>query len=110
MIGTLGISCYAAKALGDVVYVELPEIDLEVGFDDAIGAVESTKSASDIMTPVTGKVVEANNQLENEPSLLNKDPEGKGWIARIECKHPEELEKLMDAERYRQHTEEEGSH
>ena len=103
LTGTLGISSYAAKALGDVVYVELPEIKLEVGFDDAIGAV-------DIMTPVTGTVVEANNKLENDPSLLNKDPEGEGWIAKIECKHPEELEKLMDAEQYRQHTEEEEPH
>jgi len=108
--GTLGISTYAANALGDVVYVELPELELEVGFDDTIGAVESTKSASDIMTPVTGKVIEANNRLENEPGLLNKDPEGEGWIARIECKHPEELDELMDAEQYKQHTEEEGAH
>lgn len=109
-IGTLGISSYAANALGDVVYVELPELDLEVGFDDAIGGVESTKSASDIMTPVTGKVVEANQKLQDTPSLLNKDPEGEGWIAKIECKHPEEVEKLMDAEKYRRHTEEEEGH
>lgn len=89
-----------------MVYVELPEIDLEVGFDDTIGGVESTKSASDIMTPVTGKVVDANKKLEEMPSLLNKDPEGEGWIAKIECKHPEEMDRLMSKEAYAKHTEE----
>jgi glycine cleavage system H protein len=65
--GTIGVSAYAAKALGDVVYVELPSIDLEVNAGESIGAVESVKSASDIMTPVGGKIVEANSVLEDKP-------------------------------------------
>ena len=82
--GTIGISTYAAKALGDVVYVELPTKDLTVSKGDTIGAVESVKSASDIMTPVSGKVIEANGALEEKPGGINKAPEGDGWIARIE--------------------------
>ena len=74
---TLGISKYASSALGDVIYIELPELDLEVGSGDAVGAVESVKSASDILTPFAGKVVENNTALEETPSLLNKDPRGR---------------------------------
>jgi glycine cleavage system H protein len=80
---TLGISEYAAKALGDVVYVELPEVDLEVGAGEAIGAVESVKSASDILSPVGGTVTHINSALEEKPGNLNKDPEGDSWIAKI---------------------------
>lgn len=104
--GTLGISAYAANALGDVVYVELPELELEVGQGDAIGAVESVKSASDIMTPVSGKVAEANKALEEKPGNLNQDPEGEAWIAKIEIKDSEELKDLMDAQAYKAFTEE----
>ncbi|KAG8530510.1 uncharacterized protein KY384_005013 [Bacidia gigantensis] len=83
--GTVGISVYAAKNLGDVVYVELPEVNLQATRGDAIGAVESVKSASDIMTPVSGLVVGVNEALQESPALINKDPEGEGgWIARIE--------------------------
>jgi glycine cleavage system H protein len=104
---TLGISSYAAKALGDVIYVELPEQNLEVGYGDAVGAVESVKSASDIMTPIAGKVVEANSVLEDQPGLLNQDPEGEGWIAKLEVKDAEEIfAKLMDTDGYKKFTEE----
>ena len=83
-IGTIGISVYAAKNLGDVVYVELPEINLQAGRGDAIGSVESVKSASDIMTPITGTIVGVNEALQEKPALINKDPEGEGgWIAKI---------------------------
>jgi glycine cleavage system H protein len=81
--GTLGISEYAAKALGDVVYIELPQVDQEVSGGDAIGAVESVKSASDILTPVSGTITEVNSALEEKPANINKDPEGDAWIARI---------------------------
>ncbi|KAF2011388.1 hypothetical protein BU24DRAFT_279982 [Aaosphaeria arxii CBS 175.79] len=102
---TLGISDYAAKALGDVVYIELPEVDLEVGAGDAIGAVESVKSASDILTPVGGKVVEVNSALEEKPGGINKDPEGEGWIAKVEIDgEPEGT--LMTKEEYTAFTEE----
>lgn len=81
---TIGITTYAAKALGDVVYVELPTPDSQVEAGEACGAVESVKSASDILSPVSGQVVEANTKLEETPGLINKSPEGDAWVARIE--------------------------
>ncbi|TKA29166.1 hypothetical protein B0A50_03676 [Salinomyces thailandicus] len=103
---TIGISTYAAKALGDVVYVELPQTDMEVNKGDAIGAVESVKSASDIMTPVSGVVTEVNSALEEKPGTINKSPEGDGWLARIKVTNPGEVDGLMDAEAYQKFTEE----
>jgi glycine cleavage system H protein len=103
--GTLGISEYAAKALGDVVYIELPETDLEVGEGDAIGAVESVKSASDILTPISGTVAEVNSELESKPGNINKDPEGDAWIAKITVSG-EPAGKLMSKSEYTAFTEE----
>ncbi|KAI9851521.1 MAG: glycine cleavage system H-protein subunit [Thelocarpon superellum] len=103
--GTIGISKYAAKSLGDVVYVELPTAELEVSAGDAIGAVESVKSASDILTPVSGTVVEANAVLEDKPGTINKGPEAEGWIAKITIADPKDLEGLMDGEAYAAFTE-----
>ncbi|KAI4223534.1 MAG: hypothetical protein L6R36_005354 [Xanthoria steineri] len=103
--GTIGITHYAASALGDVVYVELPTLDLQVSAGDGIGAVESVKSASDIMTPVTGKIIATNEKLEEKPSTINQGPEGEGWIARIEIEDAKEVESLMDLDAYRKHTE-----
>ena len=98
--GTIGITNYASKALGDVVYVELPELGLEVSKGDTIGAVESVKSASDIMTPVSGTIKEANAVLEEKPGVINKGPEAEGWLAKIEVTDAAELEGLMTAEEY----------
>lgn len=103
MAGTLGISEYAAQQLGDVVFVELPQIDLEVSAGDAIGAVESVKSASDILTPVAGTVAEVNNSLESKPGELNADPEGQSWIAKLKVDGEPEG-KLMTAEEYKAFT------
>ncbi|KAI7301420.1 hypothetical protein KC315_g16652 [Hortaea werneckii] len=103
---TIGISTYAAKALGDVVYVELPQIDMEVNKGDAIGAVESVKSASDIMTPVSGVITEVNSSLEEKPSKINSSPEGDGWLAKVKMTSQDEVQGLMDAEAYRKFTEE----
>ncbi|KAL9035314.1 MAG: hypothetical protein Q9214_006641 [Letrouitia sp. 1 TL-2023] len=107
--GTIGITTYAAKALGDVVFVELPTLDLEVSAGDAIGAVESVKSASDIMSPISGRVVERNELLEEKPGTINRGPEAEGWIARIEVGEGVvgEVEGLMGEEEYRKFTEEE---
>jgi glycine cleavage system H protein len=102
---TLGISEYAAKALGDVVYIELPQVDMEINAGDAIGAVESVKSASDILTPVSGTVKEVNSALEEKPAGINKDPEGEGWIAKLELEGSPEG-KLMSKEEYTAFTEE----
>lgn len=103
---TIGITKYAAASLGDVVYVELPTQDVAVIAGDAIGAVESVKSASDILTPVTGVVVEANGALEDKPGIINKGPEGEGWIARIDIGDESEVEALMDEAAYKAFTEE----
>ena len=108
--GTIGISTYAAKALGDVVFVELPAVDLEVGKGDSIGAVESVKSASDIMSPVSGKITEANTVLEDKPGTINQSPEGDGWLAKIEMSDKAEIEALMDGQAYKKFTEEADEH
>jgi glycine cleavage system H protein len=102
--GTLGISEYAAKALGDVVYIELPQTEMEVSEGDAIGAVESVKSASDILTPISGTVAEVNSELENKPANINKDPEGDAWIAKITVSG-EPSGKMMSKEEYTAFTE-----
>jgi len=99
-IGTIGITEYAAKALGDVVFVELPELGLEVAKGDTIGAVESVKSASDIMTPVSGKITDHNKVLEEKPGTINKSPEADGWLAKIELSEVSELDSLMSKEDY----------
>ncbi|KAL8705426.1 MAG: hypothetical protein Q9201_001450 [Fulgogasparrea decipioides] len=104
--GTIGITNYAASALGDVVYVELPALDLEVSAGDSIGAVESVKSASDIMTPVGGKVIATNEKLEEKPGTINKGPEDEGWVAKIEVGDAKEVDGLMRLEEYQKHTEE----
>ncbi|KAF2126327.1 hypothetical protein P153DRAFT_322039 [Dothidotthia symphoricarpi CBS 119687] len=102
---TLGISEYAAKALGDVVYIELPQIEMDVSEGDAIGAVESVKSASDILTPISGTVAEVNSDLEKTPGKINKDPEGDAWIAKITVSG-EPAGKTMNKEEYTAFTEE----
>lgn len=102
--GTIGITNYAAKALGDVVYVELPTTDLQVTKGDTIGAVESVKSASDIMTPVSGKITETNGVLEEKPGTINHGPETEGWLAKIEVKDAKEMDGLMTKKQYDQHT------
>ena len=104
--GTIGVSKYAAEALGDVVYVELPTLGLEIGAGDTIGSVESVKSASDIMTPVSGVVTEINSLLEQKPGTINKSPEGDGWLAKMQIENTEEMDNLMSAEEYRQFTDE----
>lgn len=99
----MGISKYAAKQLGDVVYVELPAVDTEFAAGEAIGAVESVKSANDIMTPVSGKVLEINGTLEEKPGLVNQDPEGEAWFAKLEVQgEAESASKLMNAEKYQE--------
>ncbi|KAH0445137.1 hypothetical protein CcaCcLH18_00198 [Colletotrichum camelliae] len=108
--GVVGISEYAAEQLGDVVYVELPEEGATVAQGDAIGAVESVKSAADINAPITCKVTQVNTGLEEKPSTINKVPEddshGGGWIAKIEVDEAgvKEIEALMDPEEYKAFT------
>ena len=102
---TIGITEYAQDALGDVVFVEMPEAGSTVSVGDSFSEVESTKSVSDIYAPVSGSISEVNSDLEGEPELLNSDPYGRGWICRIEMNDASELDALMDAEAYRALTE-----
>ncbi|KAI9766322.1 MAG: glycine cleavage system H-protein subunit [Geoglossum simile] len=99
-IGTIGISTHAAHSLGDIVYVELPALATTVGAGDMLGAVESVKSASDILTPVSGTVVERNEVLEEKPGLLNQAPEADGWIVKLRVRDAREVEGLMGIEEY----------
>ncbi len=96
----IGITDYAQDALGDVVYVDLPEVGASVTLGDSISEVESTKSVSDIYAPVTGTVVEVNGDLGDEPERLNADPYGEGWICVIELSGDLDSESLMDAKAY----------
>jgi glycine cleavage system H protein len=96
----MGISDYAQDALGDIVFVELPEVGREVSAGEAFAEVESTKSMSDVYAPVSGTVVEVNAALEGAPELVNSDPYGDGWFLVIEATDPGELDKLMDVTAY----------
>jgi glycine cleavage system H protein len=97
----VGITDYAQDALGDVVYVEIPEIGTEVKASAKVSEVESTKSVSDIYAPVAGRVVAVNTDLADNPERLNDDPYGEGWICEIEVSDATELEALLDVEGYR---------
>jgi glycine cleavage system H protein len=105
----VGITDFAQDALGDVVYVDVPEEGTDVEAGQAFGEVESTKSVSDLFSPVTGTVVEQNARLRETPELINQDPYGEGWIIVVEMSERSELEGLMDADAYRRLVEEQGS-
>ena len=98
-IGYVGISDYAQHALGNVVYVDMPEVDDEVSAGEEFGAVESVKAASDLISPVSGTVVEINEALEDEPELINKDP-WENWIIKVQLSDQSEVDNLMDATAY----------
>ncbi len=102
---TVGITDYAQDSLGDVVFVELPEVGRAVATNETFTEVESTKSVSDIYAPVQGTISAANTVLEDQPELLNSDPYGEGWICRIEMSDPSEFDGLLDAAAYRELTE-----
>ena len=98
--GYIGITDYAQHELGNVVYVDMPEVDDEVTAGEDFGAVESVKAASDLMSPVSGTVIEVNEALEDEPGLINKDA-FENWIIKVELSDKSELEGLMDAAAYK---------
>ncbi len=102
----VGITDYAQDALGDVVFVELPDVGLEVVASAACCEIESTKSVSEIYAPASGRVAAVNQALDDQPELVNADPYGEGWIFELELLDPGELEGLLDAARYRALTEE----
>ncbi|MBQ1610783.1 MAG: glycine cleavage system protein GcvH [Muribaculaceae bacterium] len=98
--GYIGITDYAQHELGNVVYVDMPEVDDEVAAGEEFGAVESVKAASDLLSPVSGTVVEVNGALEDEPGLINKDA-FENWIIKVELSDKSELDDLMDAAAYK---------
>ena len=105
---TVGISDSAQDQLGDMVFVELPEVGATVTAEDACAVVESVKAASDVYAPVSGEVVEANEALGDSPETVNQDPYGDGWIFRIQPSDASEIDALMDAEAYGAFLESEG--
>lgn len=106
-IGIIGITDYAQHALGNVVYVDMPEVDDEVEAGEEFGAVESVKAASDLNSPVSGVVVEVNEALEDKPELLNEDAYA-NWIIKVEITDTTELDNLMGADEYAKFCEEQG--
>ena len=105
---TIGITDYAQEALGDIVYIDLPETDIEVEANTEITEIESTKATSAVIAPVSGTVIEINDKLADSPEIINEDPYGKGWIAVIEMDNPSEMDELMDADEYEVYIEEES--
>jgi glycine cleavage system H protein len=99
-VGTVGITDYAQSQLGDITYVDLPAAGMAVKKGDAPCVVDSVKAASDVYSPVSGSVSEANSALEGEPELVNTDPEAAGWLFRVELSDPAELDGLMDRDAY----------
>jgi glycine cleavage system H protein len=104
----VGITDYAQEALGDIVYIELPEPDIEVTANTELTEIESTKATSTVIAPVSGVVIEINEKLVDSPEIINEDPYGKGWIAVIKMDNPAEIDDLMDAEEYEAYVEEES--
>jgi glycine cleavage system H protein len=97
---TIGITGFAADELGDIVFVELPEVGAAISQFGTFGVVESVKAVSDLYAPISGEVTEVNDALRESPELLNSDPYGEGWIAKVALADTAELEALMDAEAY----------
>jgi glycine cleavage system H protein len=105
--GTIGITDYAQDALGDIVYIDLPETDEDVEANSEISEIESAKATSAVISPVGGKIVKVNEELSETPEVINEDPYGKGWIAVIELDNPSEADDLMDSTEYEKYIEEE---
>lgn len=99
-VATVGITAYAAEQLGDVVFVEVPEVGKAVKQGEGLAVVESVKAASDVYAPVSGEVVEANTALSDAPETVNSVPEAGGWFAKLKLSNPSEVEALMDRDAY----------
>lgn len=107
-VATVGITDYAQSQLTDIVYVELPEVGKEVKQMEPFGTIEAVKTVADLYAPLSGKVIEVNEKLKEDPGLVNRDPYGEGWIIKIEMSDPEEVKNLLSAEDYKKLIEEEG--
>ncbi|ODS49885.1 MAG: glycine cleavage system H protein [Halanaerobium sp. 4-GBenrich] len=103
----IGITDFAQEELGDIVFVELPEVDEEFDKDDSFGVLESVKAVSDTFIPISGKVIEVNEDLIDNPELINDDPYGDGWLIKVDPADDSELDELLSAEEYAEFIEEE---
>jgi glycine cleavage system H protein len=101
-IGTIGITDYAQKELGDVVFVELPQVGTQLEAGDELGSIESVKAVSELFAPVGGEVVEINERLAEKPELINTDPYGDGWLIEVKLAEPDAVESLLSASEYEQ--------
>lgn len=104
-VAQIGISDYAQEQLGDITYIELPQVGDSVSKGDSLAVIEAVKAASDLYAPVSGEIVEVNSALEDNPELVNQDSFGQGWIVKIKVSDEEELSGLMDAEAYKKYVE-----
>lgn len=107
-VGTVGVTDFAQAALGDIVFVDLPEVDEEFDKGDSFGSVESVKAASDVYAPVSGTVLEVNDILTDEPGLVNTAAENEGWFIKLSISDESELKSLMDEAAYKEHCEKES--
>ena len=107
-VATIGITHYAQDQLGEVVYVELPNRDDEARRGEPLGTVESVKAVADVNSPVSGRVVEVNSSLDDDPTQINEDPYGAGWLAKIDLSDPAEVRSLMNAQQYVKHVQQLG--
>ena len=107
-VGTIGITDYAQKELGDVVFVELPQVGTQLEMGDELGSIESVKAVSELFAPVGGEVVEVNEALADKPELVNTDPYGDGWFIRIKVADATEADELMGAEEYEEFVQKES--
>lgn len=105
-IGKIGITSYGQKQLGEILLVELPKVAAEVTYNKTFATIESSKTAFEVPSPVSGKVIEINAQLEEDPSLVNKDPYGDGWMIKVKISQPEEIDTLLNAQEYEKLVEE----
>jgi glycine cleavage system H protein len=107
-VGTIGITDYAQHELGDVVYVDLPEVGDTFEAGDPFGSVESVKAVSEVFCPISGEVVEVNSKLEESPELINQSPHEKAWMIKVRITNPDELKELLGAEEYEEYLQEQA--
>ena len=100
-IGIIGVTDHAQGELGDVVYVDIAEDLVEIKKDESFGTIEAVKTVADILAPCSGKVIQVNRDINNNPEVVNQDPYGDGWMIKIEIENPSELDSLMNAEQYK---------
>ncbi len=100
-IAVIGITDFAQSELGDIVFLELPEVDQKVTLGETIGSIEAVKTVADLYSPLSGKIAEVNHALEDEPELINEDPYGDGWIVKIELSDTSELVELLKVDKYK---------